>query len=58
MEIINYDCNGNLIEDLSKVVLPPEKSLMIYEMLLESIEKDELKNKLNINNNEDQQSKD
>ncbi len=34
MKIINFDSNGNEIKDLSKVVLSPEKSLSIYQLIV------------------------
>lgn len=33
MKIVNYDKNGNIIKDLSKVTLPEELSIEIYELL-------------------------
>lgn len=33
-KVINIDCNGKIIPDLSKVVLPPDLSLEIMNILL------------------------
>lgn len=38
MEIVNYDRNGTLIEDLSKVVLPDEMSERLLRIYLKDAE--------------------
>lgn len=34
MKVDNYDANGKLIPDLSKVTLPKDLSLLIYQIYL------------------------
>ncbi|MCV2505676.1 hypothetical protein [Melissococcus plutonius] len=34
-KVINYDANGDIIPDLSKVILPPDLSLAVYNLIID-----------------------
>ncbi|MCV2499640.1 hypothetical protein [Melissococcus plutonius] len=43
-KVINYDANGKLIPDLSKVILPPDLNRLIFDLKIQDYKE---KHKLN-----------
>lgn len=44
MKVINFDCNGKRIEDISKVVLSDELSRFVYNVFASARERKEPNN--------------
>ncbi|BAK21872.1 hypothetical protein [Melissococcus plutonius] len=34
-KVINYDANSDIIPDISKVILPPDLSLAVYNLIID-----------------------
>lgn len=45
--VVNYDVNGNIIPDLSKVTLPKDLSLFVYQIYLDHAIEQKIKEQMN-----------